>query len=129
MAASGHQAFGTQANVAVQGLLERRQWRSSLIGRILTLGGLQWDLWRTLRALRRQGAAAGIASAPLMALLSAAREAHAATVAVAHLEDLRALLGTWRWLHRWLAVLMLLLLVVHVVIAVLHGAFVGGGVP
>ncbi len=129
VAASGDRAFGEQANATVHGLLARRQWRSSLFGRILTLGGLQWDLWRTLRALRRQGAAAGLAAAPLMGLLAAAREAHAATVAVAHLEDLRALLGTWRWLHRWLAVLMLLLLVVHVAVAVLHGAFAGGEVP
>ena len=129
VAASGDRAFGARAHQELQELLVRRQWRSSLPGRALLLVGLQWDLWRTLRRLRAEGAAAGIAPGPLAAVLVAGRDAHAAAVAVAHLEDLRGLLGTWRWLHRWLAALMVLLLTVHVAVAILHGAFTGGGVP
>lgn len=129
VAASGDRAFGARAHAELQELLVRRQWRTSLPGRALLLVGLQWDLWRTVRRLRAEGAAAGLAPGPLAAVLAAGREAHAATVAVAHLEDLRGLLGTWRWLHRWLAALMVLLLTVHVVVAILHGAFADGGLP
>ncbi len=120
-------AFAQHAHAEVLALLHRRQWRSTWIGRVIALLGLQWDLWRTLRALRRHGEATGDDRIDVAHALARTRQAHAAAVAVAHLEDLRALLGTWRWLHRWLALLMVLLLVVHVVVAVLHGAFAGGG--
>jgi thioredoxin reductase/ferredoxin len=119
--------FARTASHAVQTLIERRQWRSSLLGRALTLAGLQWDLTRTLRQLRHDGARAGVARGKLAAVLAAARRAHDAAVATAHLEDLRALLTTWRWLHRWVALLMVLLVIVHVVVALLHGAFAIGG--
>ena len=123
----GGDAFAATARREVLALLDRRQWRSTWLGRVLALVGLQWDLWRTQRRLRRDGAAAGADAKVIAAALSRTRDVHAAAVAVAHLEDLRALLGTWRWLHRWLALLMVMLLVVHVVVAVLHGAFAGGG--
>lgn len=126
-APAGAGPFVRRAHDEVLALLDRRQWRGSWLGRVATLLGWQWDLWRTLRRLRRAGSEAGADPALLASLAARARTAHAAAVAVAHLEDLRALLGTWRWLHRWLALLMVLLLVVHVVVAVLHGAFAGGG--
>ncbi len=111
----------------MQALLDRRQWRSTLVGRVLTLAGLQWDLWRTQRRLRLAATAAGVGEDELASVLVSTRATHDAAVAVAHLEDLRALLGTWRWLHRWLALLMVLLLLVHVALAIVHGAFAGGG--
>ena len=120
-------AFAREARREVLALLDRRQWRSTWLGRAVTLVGLQWDLWRTCRRLRQHGIATGAPHAEVVAALERTREAHAAAVATAHLEDLRAVLGTWRWLHRWLALLMVLLLVAHVVIAALHGAFAGGG--
>jgi hypothetical protein len=119
--------FAVAARAEVLALLERRQWHSTWLGRAIALVGLQWDLWRTQRRLRRAGAAAGVDAATIAAAVLQAEQAHAAAVAMAHLEDLRAVLGTWRWLHRWLALLMVLLLVVHVVVAVLHGVFAGGG--
>lgn len=129
MAARGRpgDAFARTAHDEVLALLERRQWRSTWFGRVLALVGLQWDLWRTERRLRRRGAEAGASREAIAAALVQAREVHAAAVAMAHLEDLRALLGTWRWLHRWLALLMVLLVLVHVAVAVMHGAFAGGG--
>lgn len=120
-------AFAREAQREATALLERRQWRSTWLGRAITLVGLQWDLWWTTRRLRRHGVATGAAPEEVDAALARMRQAHAAAVAVAHLEDLRAVLGTWRWLHRWLALLMVLLLVAHVVIAALHGAFASGG--
>jgi cytochrome b561 len=52
-----------------------------------------------------------------------ARRAHRAALMVAHFEDLRALLNSWRYLHRWVAALMVLLLVVHVVFALAYGGW------
>ena len=45
---------------------------------------------------------------------------------VAHFEDLRAVLNTWRYLHRWVAALMVLLVVVHVVYALSYGGYFEG---
>jgi len=119
--------FAQQAKAEVLGLLDRRQWHSSWFGRVLALVGLQRDLRRTLRRLRRHGRATNVEPAVLATLIERTRAAHRAAVAVAHLEDLRAVLGTWRWLHRWLALLMVILVLVHAVTAIWHGVFAGGG--
>lgn len=124
---SGNDAFAREVNDEVQALLERRQWRSTLLGRIVALAGGQWDLWRVLRRVRRSAAAAGIAPDVVTDVVAHAKEAHDAAVQLAHLEDLRALLSTWRWLHRWVALFMVLILIVHVVVAVLRGVLTTGG--
>jgi len=127
-AATGNDAFAREANGEVQALLERRQWRSTLLGRIVALAGGQWDLWLVLRRLRRSANAAGIASEVVDGVVAHAREAHDAAVQLAHLEDLRAVLSTWRWLHRWVALFMVLILIVHVAVAVLRGVLTTGGI-
>ena len=50
-----------------------------------------------------------------------ARRAHRTALMASHYEDLRALLSTWRWLHRWVAALMLLLVIIHVVTSFTYG--------
>jgi hypothetical protein len=40
---------------------------------------------------------------------------------LARLDDLRRLLGTWRFFHRWLAIVMLILAVFHIAVAVRFG--------
>ncbi len=122
-AGAGGSAFAREARREVLALLDRRQWGSSWLGRAAVLAGLQWDLWWTTRRLRRHALATGAAPDEVDDALARTRRAHATAVATAHLEDLRAVLGAWRWLHRWLALLMVLLVVAHVVIAALHGAF------
>lgn len=123
----GNEGFAAECRREVHALLQRRQWRSTWLGRMVALVGVQWDLWLVLRRLRRHPAAAGIAPETLAAVLGNAREAYHAAVALAHIEDLRALLGTWRWLHRWVALFMVLILGVHVVVAVLRGVLANGG--
>ena len=39
----------------------------------------------------------------------------------AHYEDLRALLNSWRYGHRWVAALMVVLVVFHIVYALTYG--------
>jgi thioredoxin reductase len=123
----GSAGFAAEAWQAMQQLLQRRQWGGTFAGRCLALVGWQWDLWRARRQLQRSAQAAGIAPGEVAPLLALLQQAHRAAIAVAHLEDLRALLGSWRWLHRQVALLMVLLLVVHIVVAIAHGVFVGGG--
>ena len=50
-------------------------------------------------------------------------------VVAAHAPSAPAILGAWRVLHRWIALLMVVLVIVHVVHGFLYGAlFLGGGV-
>ena len=59
--------------------------------------------------------------------LGLTRRAHRHALMAAHYEDLRAVAGTWRYLHRWVAVLMVLLVILHIVYAFSYSAFFGGG--
>ena len=40
-----------------------------------------------------------------------------------HYEDLRALLGAWRYFHRWIALLMLILAIAHIYTALRYGGW------
>lgn len=124
---AGDPGFVARARREALALAERRQWQSTWGGRVLVMVGMRFDLWRTLRRLRHEARQAGVAAAELHTALAEVRQLHTLAVAVGHLEDLRAVLSAWRWLHRWVAALMGLLLVAHVVLALLHGSMFGGG--
>lgn len=126
---AGHRAFGDEVRAAVLARIEAQQWRSSFFGRLrgLLLGRLGLHL--LLHRLAQRGREQGLAPDQIEpALVLAARAFRTATMA-AHYEDLRALLGTWRFLHRWIAALMVLLVVVHVVHALTYATIGFGGAP
>jgi hypothetical protein len=58
-------------------------------------------------------------------MIDLARRAHRAGWMAAHYEDLRALLSSWRYLHRWVALLMVLLLTWHVITALRYANITG----
>lgn len=117
-----HQAFGAQVRDDVLALMTARQWRGSFGGRALAFCGIQRDLRRTLTDLRAKGAAAGVPRELVERDIRLARQAWSGALTVAHYEDLRALLGSWRYLHRWVAALMVLLVVLHIVFALFYRA-------
>ena len=123
----GQQQFRARVRDEVTALVERRQWRTSWGGRLLALLGGQRDLRRLLQRLAAEGRNDGVAEDDVAATMALAARAHRAALATAHFEDLRALLGSWRFLHRWFAVLMLLLVLVHIVHALAYGSFFSGG--
>ncbi len=122
--AEGRRArFAERAEQEVRELCEGRQWQSSLPGRLLALCGLSRDLRRTLARLEHEGQSEGIAREELDQTLNLTRQAGRAALVVAHYEDLRGLLSSWRWLHRWVAALLVLLVAVHIGSALLFGSF------
>ena len=85
-------------------------------------------LRRTLQVLAREGAGEGIPADEVAEILSLAKRAHRSALSAAHLEDLRAVLSSWRYLHRWVAALMVALVLVHVGYALFYSdSFFGGG--
>jgi cytochrome b561 len=74
-----------------------------------------------MRRLERQGTEMGVDPDQVSATLSLARLAHRSATMATHFEDLRALMGTWRYLHRWVAALMVMLVIAHAAFALYYG--------
>jgi hypothetical protein len=84
---------------------------------------------RRLAQLAKEARAEGIPEQKFRAILGLARVAHRVSTAAGHLEDVRAVLSSWRYLHRWIAALMVLLLALHVVYALAYGSVFSRGGP
>ncbi len=84
------------------------------------------DLRQLAGVLRARARTEGIAEGAIGDTIALGRRAHRMALSIAHYEDLRALLSSWRWLHRWVAALMVLLVIVHVVHALFYGGSVRG---
>ncbi len=111
----------------VTALIETKQWGASFFGRLLGLVGVQRHLNRTLHRLGEEGRAQGVEATQIKDALGFARRAHRMALMAAHYEDLRGILGTWRYLHRWVAALLVLLIAVHVFNALVYGNVVFDG--
>jgi hypothetical protein len=120
-------SFLAEARAAMLAQVDRRQWGGMLPGRILALVGVQFDLARLRARLRRDGERSGVPREQIAQVLALATAAYRAALSVAHFEDLRALLSSWRYLHRWLSVLLVVLLVVHVIQWLVPGGGVAVG--
>jgi len=123
----GGSGFSERVRHEVGELVTRAAWKASLPRRIAALVGSQRVLQRTLHGLRAQGEAEGVAPEHLREMLDLARRAHRAALAATHFEELRAVLASWRWIHRWAALLLVLLVARHVVAALRYGGILGGG--
>jgi hypothetical protein len=118
-----------RAQRAVLEGIERAQWRSAFCGRIVALVRGERELRRFARDLERRARAEGAGAEQVAETMALARRAHRTALVAAHYEDLRALLSSWRWLHRWVAALLVLLVVVHIVHALVYGESFRGGTP
>jgi hypothetical protein len=123
----GQQRFREHARDAVQKLVDERRWQGSFFGRIAAMVRGRRELRRLLARISAAGRAEGLAQLQVEETLRLARRAYAAATAAAHYEDMRAVAGTWRYLHRWVAVLMVVLVIVHVCYALIYGEHIGGG--
>ncbi len=118
--------FQERTDREVTALLDAR-WKESFVGRVFGLLGLHGRLRRVLSGLQEQGRQDGVSEEHIQKTLQLARRAHRTALMAAHYEDLRAVLNTWRYLHRWVAALMVLLVIVHVVRAMVYGVVVFDG--
>ncbi len=124
-----HREFGVRLRDEVLSLVASGHWTGSLWSRLRSLLGGQRALDRRLTELGVQGLASGLPADQVSDLVGLARRAYHAALAASHYEDLRALLSAWRYLHRWGALLVVLLVVLHVAIALRYASFLGGVKP
>jgi thioredoxin reductase len=116
-------AFGDDVRREIHALVDAGKWKSGFFARLLALWSTQRGIKPALARLRSRGEAEGLSPEQVQVLASLARRAHRTALVSAHYEDLRALLGSWRFLHRWIAALMLLLAFLHVLTALRYGRF------
>ena len=81
---------------------------------------------KLLAELVAEGAREDVPRGELVELRRLARRAHRTALMVVHYEDLRGLLASWRYLHRWAALLMVILIVAHVVAGWRYAELWGG---
>ncbi|MBI5361778.1 MAG: NAD(P)-binding domain-containing protein [Planctomycetes bacterium] len=124
----GQRAFVERVRAEIERSIDRGGWRSGFLDRVaaLVLGGRA--MRRTFAELARAGRAQGLTQGQVEDTLAVARETWRVGLAAAHHEDLRALVNTWRYAHRWVALLLVVLVVVHVFNALVYGemSFTGG---
>ena len=121
-------SFGQRARERVSELAAGERWRRSFPRRVVALLTGQRRLRAALHELEREARGEGLAAEQVRELLSLARRAYREAWMAAHYEDLRGLLAAWRYLHRWVALLMFLLVLAHVVTALRFAdlPFLGG---
>jgi len=112
-----HRGFGQEVQREIDSLIQAGRWTGILPLRILALMKQQWQLRRSLRDLRKRGKAEDLPPDQLQRILVLARKAHWNALLATNFEEVRSVLAGWRYLHKWAALLMVLLLVVHVVTA------------
>jgi len=109
--------FGTRVRQEIEGLVDEGQWSRSFVRRLVELVRSQRRLNHCLARLRAEARAEGLQPDQLARLAAISRKAHRTALMAAHYEDLRALLGTWRFIHRWFALLMVMLATWHIATA------------
>lgn len=126
--------FGDEVRQQVEDLMSSGRWRPGMFGRIAALVSGQFRLRAAIVRLRRQGQREGIPADEIAQLVGMSRRAYRLTLLVTHYEEVRAILSSWRYFHRWLALLLVLLTAVHIATAMRFGElgaklaslFVGG---
>ncbi|MGK0484030.1 MAG: thioredoxin reductase (NADPH) [Planctomycetota bacterium] len=121
-----HQAFGTEARERLAELIRLRQWESSFLGRVGAMLTGHRALKASLTELHRSGIEQGLSADQIDGVLTLTERGYRTALHAAHLEDIRAILGTWRYAHRWVAALMVTLALLHIGHALFYGQLLGG---
>ncbi len=113
--------FGERVRAQVESLANAEHFGKNVLDRIFSLVAGQVRLAWLLRKIQRQGLAEGFAVGEVQRVVVLARRAHRLALQVTHYEEVRGILSSWRWMHRWLALLLAILVFVHVVTALRFG--------
>lgn len=113
--------FGDATRQEIHNLVSSGRWQGGFVQRLIGLLRTQKSVHRTFRSLRDRGMQQGLSTDQVDRLIALAKRAYRAALISAHYEDLRALLNSWRFFHRWVALLMVLLAAIHVWVAIRYG--------
>jgi hypothetical protein len=114
-------AFAQRIGDLVEALVSHHHWRGSVPKRLWALVRSRGHLQRSLRALEQEATREGLSPDQTAHLALLIQRAHRATLGAAHFEDLRTFLASWRHIHRWIALLLVLLMGAHILDALRFG--------
>ena len=117
----GARGFHERARTEVVALIEDKRWRGSFLARAGALFGVHRDLSRVLRRIEERGRKQGVPDEEIAETVHYSKHTHRQALLLGHFEDVRALLSSWRFFHRWLAILMVILVVLHIAYALNFG--------
>jgi thioredoxin reductase len=117
--------FAEDLRGEIERLVTEGRWKGTFLQRVRLLVTSQRRLRRRLGELRRTAAREGIARDHVERMIELARRAQRTALMASHYEDLRALLSSWRWFHRWVALFMVLIVAWHIVLALRYGSLLG----
>jgi hypothetical protein len=109
--------FGEHVRSEIQNLVDSAAVGRGFFGALPALARQNRRLKSTLDGLRAKGRREGLTEDQLRSVLALARKTHRTAILTSHYEQLRGLLGTWRFFHRILAIAMVALLIVHLAAA------------
>ncbi len=122
--AHGH-SFSETVRVQVQELVANNQWQSNFWQRLMGLLTSSSKLKTALAQLQHDGEQQGIPDPEIQEIRNLAKRAYRTSLIAARFEDIRGLLASWRYLHRWIALMMVLLAAAHIYTAIRFGTFMG----
>ncbi|MFT5198466.1 MAG: thioredoxin reductase/Pyruvate/2-oxoacid:ferredoxin oxidoreductase delta subunit [Planctomycetota bacterium] len=112
-----HPVFRERVHERVQELVQMAQESTTFTGRIWSLVRAPINLSRMLKEIQHEGQTSGVPDSRIADLKRLARRSHRMTLAATWHEEMRAVMASWRYLHRWVAVILILVLVVHIITA------------
>lgn len=110
----GRDGFGAALRDEVERVVGEDRWQGSPLARIRALLASRRAAARRIEALRRAARAEGVAADHVERMTDLARRAQRTALMASHYEELRALLASWRWFHRWTALFLVLVVAWHV---------------
>ncbi len=115
--------WGQQIQTELEALIQEGLWDKPAHKRALALVTSRFDLHRSLKRLAAQGQEQGLADTQIQQILGLAKRLHKTALMSSNLEAIRGLLSSWRFLHRWIALGMVLLAIIHIVTALRYAHF------
>jgi len=109
--------LGATVRDQVEGLIAQDRWRSSLPSRIVGMVTSHLRIRRALHDLRMDPRFADVPETERAEIMELARRSMRLTLQIAHFEEIRAVVGSWRFFHRWIALLMILFALGHIGVA------------
>ncbi len=102
-------------------------WQGGFLRRVVSLIAGQRKRRQALRAIDVAAQAEGLSPKERLELRDLAIRAHREAQAAAHYEELRGIVSSWRYFHRWIALLMVGLVAIHIVTALRFAELFAGG--
>ena len=115
--------WGQQIQQELDALIQEGLWDKPAYSRAISLLTSRFHLGRSLRRLAGLGRAQGLADTQIDQILGLAKRLHKTALMASNLEGIRGLLSSWRFLHRWIALGMVLLAIIHIVTALRFAHF------